>query len=257
MASSIPVLYQARDSVVHRCDARVKLILFALLFLFLFIAPNWKWMIVPLVLGLLLALMARTQWKWLLVLWVIHLPSILVLLGLPLFEMWRAGKFELNDDLEGGLRLALAWTAAIIVSVSLFSTVRPDHLRDGLRALGIPAVAAFAVGLTYRLLYTALTQVFDIAGAMRLKGVELDLRHPIRLVKNSMIISLPILFAIMRRGPTLMAALETRGALYGPPSRLHRFTFRDMAFLGTGLTVVILAAGVRFGLIPELPVLGG
>jgi energy-coupling factor transporter transmembrane protein EcfT len=54
MPSRVPVLYQDRDSVIHRRDARVKIVLFGLLFIFLFVAPNWKWMLVPLVLGLLL-----------------------------------------------------------------------------------------------------------------------------------------------------------------------------------------------------------
>jgi energy-coupling factor transport system permease protein len=257
MPSRVPALYQDRDSVIHRRDARVKIVLFGLLFIFLFVAPNWRWMLVPLVLGLLLAVMARTSWKWLLVLWVIHLPSILVLLGIPLFEQWRAGKFEINDDLDTGLRLALAWTASIVVSVSLFSTVRPDDLRNGLWGPGVPAVAAFAVGLTYRLLYTALSEVFQIADAMKLKGVELEMKHPVRLIRNSLKLSLPVLFTVVRRGPTLMAALEMRGALKGlQHSGLGKFDFGDAALLVSGVAIVELAAGKRFGLIAELPVLG-
>lgn len=46
MATGVPVLYQERDTVMHRRDPRVKMLLFALLFVFLFIAPTWQWMLV-------------------------------------------------------------------------------------------------------------------------------------------------------------------------------------------------------------------
>jgi hypothetical protein len=35
------------------------------------------------VLGLFIAILARTPWKWLVVLWAIHLPTFVVLIGIP------------------------------------------------------------------------------------------------------------------------------------------------------------------------------
>ena len=123
MAVRIPVLYQDRETIIHRRDPRVKLLLFALLFVFLFVAPTWQWLLVPSVLGATLAVLARTPWTWLAVFWLIHLPSFLVLVGIPAGGQLVAGSLALTKGLAAGLRLVLAWTAARLVSVSLLSTV--------------------------------------------------------------------------------------------------------------------------------------
>jgi energy-coupling factor transport system permease protein len=195
--------------------------------------------------------LARTPWKWLAVLWLIHLPSFLVLVGIPVGGQLLAGSLELNKELAGGLRLVLAWTAAILVSVSLLSTVDAKGLTDGLRGLGVPGTAAIAVGLSYRLLYATLSEIVQVADAMKVKGVELETRHPVHLLRNALRLSLPVLFTVVRRAPTLMAALEMRGVLQGGHgSGLRRLNAGDMALLASGLAVVGLAFGARLGLLP-------
>jgi energy-coupling factor transport system permease protein len=52
MDSRVPVLYQDHDTILHRRDARVKILLFALLFVYLFVAPTWQWLLLPTALGL-------------------------------------------------------------------------------------------------------------------------------------------------------------------------------------------------------------
>ena len=184
MATGVPVLYQERDTVMHRRDPRVKMLLFALLFVFLFIAPTWQWMLVPTVLGILLALVTRTPWRWLAVFWLIHVPSFLVIVGIPAAKLLLEGKFALNDDLAGGLRLLLAWTGAIFISISLFSTMDSDDITHGLRGFGMPRVAVFAVGLSYRLLFLTLRDILQIADAMKIKGVDLETKYPLRLIRS-------------------------------------------------------------------------
>jgi energy-coupling factor transport system permease protein len=253
MASQVPVLYQDRDTVLHRRDVRVKILLFALLFIYLFVAPNWQWLLVPTILGLILAVVAHTPWKWLAVLWLLHLPSFIVLLGVPIGKQLVVEGFQMNKDIASGLRLTLAWTAAIFVSVSLFSTVDTDDLTDGLRGLGVPAVAALAVGLSYRLLYVTLSQIFQIADAMKIKGVDLETRNPVRLIGNSLKLSMPILFTVVRRGPILMSALEMRGVLKGQRgSRLSELDSADVVLLGCAFVICGLALGARLGLLPSL-----
>jgi energy-coupling factor transport system permease protein len=203
MATAVPVLYQERDTVLHRRDPRVKMLLFAMLFVFLFVAPTWQWMLIPTVLGILLAVVARTPWQWLAVFWLIHVPSFLVIVGIPITKLLLAGQFAMNDDLAGGLRLLLAWTGSIFVSISLFSTMDSDDIIYGLRGLGVPRVAAFAVGLSYRLLFLTLHDILQIADAMKLKGVDLETRHPVRLLRHVLQLSFPVLFAVVRRAPVL------------------------------------------------------
>jgi energy-coupling factor transport system permease protein len=196
---------------------------------------------------------ARTPWKWLAVLWLIHLPSFIVLVGIPAGRQLFAGNFEINEDIVSGLRLTLAWTAAIFVNVSLFSTMDANDLTNGLRGLGVPAMAAFAVGLSYRLLYTTLSEIFQIADAMKLKGLDLETKNPFRRIASSLKLSLPVLFTVLRRGPTLMSALEMRGVLKGrKESELPKLDPADVALLACSLVVCGLALSARLGLLPSL-----
>jgi energy-coupling factor transport system permease protein len=250
MATAVPVLYQERDTVIHRRDPRVKMLLFALLFVFLFVAPTWQWMLVPTLLGILLALVTRTPWKWLAVLWLIHVPSFLVIVGIPAAKLLLAGKFTLNDELAGGLRLLLAWTGAIFVSVSLFSTMDSDDIIHGLQGLGVPRVAAFAVGLSYRLLFLTLRDILQIADAMKIKGVDLETKQPVRLIRHVLQLSFPILFAVVRQAPILMAALEMRGFLQPRQRQAWAFDTGDVALAGSGFLVCGVALIARLGLLP-------
>jgi energy-coupling factor transport system permease protein len=257
VATRIPILYQERDTVIHRRDPRAKMALFALLFVFLFVAPTWQWMLLASILGLTMAIVTRTQWKWLLVLWLIHLPSFIVIVGIPVGKMLFGEGLEMNEDLAEGLRLVLAWSGAIFVSLSLFSTMDPNDVTNGLWGLGVPAVAAFAVGLTYRLLYVTLNDILQIADAMKLKGVDLETKNPFRFAWNALQLSLPVLFTVVRRAPVLMAALEMRGFQRQHGRRLPRVNAGDLAFLGSGLLVFGLALTDRLGRLPSLGTLVG
>jgi hypothetical protein len=89
----------------------------------------------------IMAVVARTPWKWLAILWSLHMPIFIVLLGISVCKQLQAGSFEIDKDIESGLRLTLAWTAAIFVSVSFFSTVDTDDLAGRLSSLDLADIA--------------------------------------------------------------------------------------------------------------------
>lgn len=246
-SSSVPTLYQEHDTFIHDRDPRVKLLLLILLFFFLFLAGSWEWMLVAVILGLLQAVVARTPFTWIGVLWAIHLPTFIVLILVGASGPLLAGNFaKVAEAAAAELRLILAWTAAIVVSVSMLSTMDAEDLTRGIRGLRLPPVAALAVGLSYRLLYTTLGEAFRIADAMKIKGVELNPKHFFRFLWNALKLSIPLLLAVIRRAPTLMSALEMRGFKKGS-ARLGNIGFWDAIYLLIGLTVFVLAIGDRFG----------
>jgi energy-coupling factor transport system permease protein len=256
MDARIPVLYSNKDTALHRRDPRVKLLLLFFLLVFLFVAPGWHWMLVPLAVGVGFAFSAQTPWKWILLFWAIHIPSFIVLVMVPAVGQLLSGELEMTENLSSGLHLTLAWSAAIFVSVSLMSTMQVSELVQGLRGLGLPPVAAFSVGLSYRLLFSTLNDVLMLADSMRLRGVELELKHPIRLLRNSARLALPILFSVVRKGPTLMCVLEARG--FGTPAAVRSrraLDGADYALVAAAVAVFAFAANDRFDLVP-LQVLG-
>ena len=253
MSARVPVLYRDRDTWLHNRDPRIKLLMSLFLFLFLFFSPSWQWLALTVVLGLVTATIARTPWKWLMVIWLLQVPSFLIIIGIPLYKQLSSGGIEFNDDIMSAIRLILAWTSAIFVSLGLFSTMDADDLTNGLRGLKFPPVAAFAVGLSYRLLFVTLGEALRIADAMRLKGVDLETKNPLKWITNSLKLCLPVLFAVLRRGPTLMSTLEMRGFMKGRRvNSLGGLDLGDIILLSIGLGLLIWSIGDRFGFLPPL-----
>ena len=253
MPSRVPVLFRDKDTVIHRRDPRVKVLLLGLLFVYIFVAPSAQWMSLAVLAGLLLAVLARTPWRWLAALWAIHIPTFVALVVIGGWGSVTSGDWTGVLDAGGAhLRLVLAWTAAILVSVSLFSTIDPDDLSRGLRGVGLPAAAAFGLGLSYRLLYTSLTETASIADTMRLRGLRLEWRRPVRFIKESIQVSLPVLFSVVRRGPMLMATMQMRG--YSRDAQLGRLQAADVAVLAIGVAVVAGAVVARWGPLPTTPI---
>lgn len=251
MALRVPVLYTERDTFLHRRDPRAKWLLFAALVLFLYAAPSWPWMVAMAFAGLGLAWVARLSWKWLLVLWLLQLPNFLALVIIPAARDLYAGDVQPFDGtLAFGLRLGFAWSAALFVSISLFSTMDIDEMTDGLRGLKVPEVICFTFGYAFLLLYTSLSDVFRIVDAMNVKGVRLRTRNPFRLVPNLARLMIPVIFTIVRRASTMAAVLEMRGFSFTEkPNRptVHRFRAQDAALLCCGLLILGLAVCARLG----------
>jgi len=236
------LLYVEGDSFLHRRDPRVKLALFFVLFVYLFTAPHWTWLAVALVAGIAFALIAGTSWLWLGLFWAVHLPSFIVLVAVPLGGA-IAGDETLADAagrLGGELRLVIAWSAAIFVSVSLFSTMKPDEVRQGLRGIGMPRVVAMSVALSLRMIYAAVDEGRHVVACMRLKGVALDPRRPRAFASDVLAVSLPLVFGLLRRAAPLVYAIDKRGYTDGrsqPP-----LDHADLWFLA--VPIAVLAASI-------------
>lgn len=253
MSLRVPVLYTEKDTFLHRRDPRAKWLLFVLFVGVLYTAPNWPWMLALTFLGLVMAFVARVSWKWLLVLWLLQLPNFLALVIIPATGDLLAGDVQPFDgNLAFGLKLGFAWSAALFVSISLFSTMDIDEMTDGLRGLKIPEVICFTFGYAFLLLYTSLSDVFRIVDAMKVKGVNLGTRNPFGLVSNLARLMVPVIFTIVRCASTMVAVLEMRGFSFTEKPRrpmLYRFGALDAAVLASGVLVFGFALAGRLDML--------
>lgn len=251
MKLRVPVLYTEKDTFMHRRDPRVKWLLFFLFVVVLYTAPSWPWMVALTFLGLFMAFVGRVSWKWLLVLWLLQLPNFAALVIIPASRAFLAGDVQPFDgNLAFGLKLGFAWSAALFVSISLFSTMDVDEMTDGLRGLKVPEVICFTFGYAFLLLYTSLSDVFRIVDAMTVKGIKLKTKNPFMLVSNLARLMVPVIFTIVRRASTMMAVLEMRGFSFTEkPNRPwpYRFGALDAAVLSCGILVFGLALAARVG----------
>ncbi len=243
MSRNIPLLYIERDSFLHRRDPRVKIALFFILFVYLFVAPGIEWLLLALAAGLFFAISAGTSWIWLGVLWLLQVPSFTVMILIPLFTHDYSGTGSIYDEISGELRLITAWSAAIFISVSLFSTMEPNAIRQGLKGIGFPGVVALSVALTYRLLYATLEEGLKITEGMKLKGIVFDIKQPGLFVKDLINLCLPLLFSLVRRVIPMTYALENRGN--NEHVNLAPLDRGDWLFLLSSITILVLAAFIN------------
>ncbi|WP_299322926.1 energy-coupling factor transporter transmembrane protein EcfT [Parasphingopyxis sp.] len=238
----VPVLHTGRDSFWRRRDPRVKWLLFFLLILLIYIAPDWTWMGAATLFGVLLAITARAPLGWLALLLLIQLPTILALLIIPML----GGDFRFDDEFRFGLRLALGWVAAILIGVSLFSTMDIDEMVQGLRGLGLPSGFAFVVGYAFVLIYLSVSDLGRVLDSMRLKGVTLSIRRPIAFVGGLAKLFIPALITIVRRGGSMTAALEARGIGSGATVRQRTRPLDGLDVLVAILGAACLVAAIVF-----------
>jgi len=240
----VPVLNTGRPSFWRDRDPRVKWLLFLLFLALIYIAPDWRWMAGAVVVGGAIAVTARAPVGWLALMLLIHSPTIIALVVIPML-----GKdFAFNAEFEFGLRLSLGWIAAILIGVALFSTMEIDELVDGLRGLGLPHGAAFVVGYAFVLIYLSLSDLAQVMDSMRLKGMTLSARRPVSFLRNVPRLFIPALLTIMRRGGAMTAALETRGfgKAIAPPDRIA-LDFWDRAAVAAALLANAAALAARLG----------
>lgn len=245
----VPVLQTDRDSWWHRRDPRVKWALFMLLILLIYVAPSWAWMAAMVALGVLLAIAAKAPAKWLALLLLIQVPN---LIGIIVFPM-LGGDFAFDAEFRLGLRMALGWIAAILIGVSLISTMEIDEMVAGLAGLGLPRRFAEVVGYTFVLVYLSFDDLARIIESMRLKGVQLSPKRPLKFVRGFFRLFVPALFTVVRRGGEMTAALEARGLASehrSAPRAKLRFTAGDAVALSIGLLIFGYAAAVRTQILP-------
>ncbi len=246
----VPLFHTDKDTVLHRRDPRIKLVLFALVIGFLYTASSWPWMLGATVVGLALSFVARVPPLALLILWALQLPNFIGLIIVPLWSDLAAGNLALFDgDLNFGLRLGFAWSAALFLSLALLSTMSPDKLTDGMRGLRIPEPLCFLVGYAFLLMYASLADIFRTVDAMKLKGIELSPRHPIRAVGNAAKLFVPAIIIMARRAGTMMSTLQLRGFSFTqrrPATTLGRVDAADISLLSAAVLVFTAVALVRF-----------
>lgn len=214
----VPVLNTGRPSFWRDRDPRVKWLAFLLFLALIYIAPDWRWMAGAVLVGAGVAATARAPMGWLGLMLLVHAPTILALVIIPML----GEDFAFNAEFEFGLRISLGWIAAILIGVGLFSTMEIDELVEGLRGLGLPRGAAFVVGYAFVLIYLSLGDLGQVMDSMRLKGIVLAVNRPISFLRNVPRLFIPALLTVMRRGGAMTAALETRGfgKAVGSPDRM-------------------------------------
>ncbi|MNO29243.1 Energy-coupling factor transporter transmembrane protein EcfT [compost metagenome] len=153
-------------------------------------------------------------------------PYIIFILSLGLISQigWM---FLLSLFFGGGaesvlpmLTLTLKLSVISLASITVFSSLDPERLSDGLSSLGVPDAFAFSLSYGYRILPTLLEEFHQILLSFRLRG-QRPAKHGILYWRTAayylriiVLVFYPLMLNTAKRSRTTVEALETRGYTY-------------------------------------------
>ncbi|QGH35822.1 energy-coupling factor transporter transmembrane protein EcfT [Gracilibacillus salitolerans] len=119
------------------------------------------------------------------------------------------------------LVLTVKLSTISLASITVFCSMNPDKLSDGLLKVKVPGQVSFSIAYGYRMLPTLLEEYHHVFQSFRLRGKApekhgfLYIRSIIYFVKIAMLSFYPLLLSTAKRARTTVEALETKGSMYG------------------------------------------
>jgi energy-coupling factor transport system permease protein len=256
-------LFHPGDSPLHRLDPRTKLAIAVTALVLALTFNHPLFLLAVLVLIGVLAATARVPIRRLLgFLWVL-VPVLLGSLILwPLFETSGRVLFRLGfvHPTDKGVLFALAIALRIIIPVFaillLFMTTRRRDIVAGTVKLGLPYKAGFGITIAFGLLPSLVGTGQTIMEAQRARALELDRGNPIRRLRKSARVVVPLMMTAIGSIQNLAFSLDSRG--YGAQRKrtyLHepRYSAADAAvlvllaaILATAITLRVTGHGAVF-----------
>ncbi len=261
--------YFPGNSVIHRLDSRVKLLLDILYLVILFTAQSYTGILIAMLFMVICYILARI--KLIMILKSIKpiLPLMIVtgLLNMlfikgeePLFQWWIISVYP------EGIRMALFMlmrVVALIVGMSLLTyTTSPIMLTDAIERLLSPLKKvrfpvhelSMMMTIALRFIPTLVEETEKIMSAQKARGAELDSGGLMKKAKSLIPILIPLFVSAFKRANELAVAMECR-CYRGGDGRTRLKTLktapRDYVAAAVMLTVFGLVITVNF--FPVLP----
>lgn len=254
---SIPIgQYYPAESIVHRADPRVKILLVLIFSIALFAVGNLT--AFALTLGLILALAGLGKIPVKLLVRGLKPIMLILLFALVMNAFFTPGPtlklFFLRVSANGlkvgvfvSIRLAL-----LLVGTSLLTfTSTPIELTDGMEYLmtplkkaGVPAhELAMMMTIALRFIPTLVEEADKLMKAQAARGADFESGNLVRRAKSFIPVLIPLFIGVFRRADELASAMEARGYRGGEGrTRLRELRMRRTDWIAlVAMTVVIIA----------------
>ena len=216
--------YYPTSSIIHKLDARVKLVATFIFMVSLFIINKfWPYLIVV---GCLLSVikLSKIPGKFIVkglkpLKWIIIFTFIINIFFIPGDPIWSFGFINITEQgisqaIFMGLRLIF-----LVVGTSLLTlTTSPIELTDGierllkpLRKIGFPVhELAMMMTIALRFIPTLLDETDKIMKAQMSRGADFESKNIINRAKNLVPLLIPLFISAFRRADELAMAMEAR-----------------------------------------------
>lgn len=216
--------YYPTNSIIHKLDARVKLIATFIFMVSLFIINKfWPYLIVV---GSLIAVVAMSKIpsKYIIkglkpLRWIIVFTFVINIFFLPGDPIWSFGFIKITSQgLSQAVFMALRLIFLVVGTSLLTLTTSPIELTDGiekllnpLRKIGFPVhELAMMMTIALRFIPTLLDETDKIMKAQMSRGADFESKNIINRAKNLVPLLIPLFISAFRRADELAMAMEAR-----------------------------------------------
>ena len=216
--------YYPTNSIIHKLDARVKLIATFIFMVSLFIINKfWPYLIVV---GSLMAVVAMSKIpsKYIIkglkpLKWIIVFTFVINIFFLPGDPIWSFGFIKITSQgLSQAVFMALRLIFLVVGTSLLTLTTSPIELTDGiekllnpLRKIGFPVhELAMMMTIALRFIPTLLDETDKIMKAQMSRGADFESKNIINRAKNLVPLLIPLFISAFRRADELAMAMEAR-----------------------------------------------
>ncbi|TVX85238.1 energy-coupling factor transporter transmembrane component T family protein [Paenibacillus agilis] len=226
--SKAGMLYIERDTLFHRLDGAVKLIMLLAWTVIVFLFQDIRVFIVLFIIGLVLLMSAQLPWKRIrLLVWVIIVfnifNSIFTILVSPAYGSEVNGTTTVLIDLGYEvltletvfyiLTLSMKYMSLMPISILFVYTTHPTRFAGSLNRLGVPYKIAYAFNIAFRYIPDLKKDFISISHAMQARGVGLARGEGtlIQRMKHFAAIAIPLVQSSLARIDTVANAMDLRG----------------------------------------------
>ena len=260
--------YYPSDSVVHRMDARVKILLMILYIAAIFFISSYFGYAVTLVFILAFSLVSKVPITKILKS-VKRITVILVITALLNLFFVKTGKiiaywwiFTITDyGLNYAIMMALRLTFLVIGTTFLTLTTTPTELTDGLESLMTPLKyvkipvhdIAVIMSIALRFIPTLMEETQKIMNAQKARGATFDTGHLHQRAKALLPVLIPLFVNAFRRADELAFALDAR--CYNATE--NRTKYKVQKIKGSDIVGILVVGGYLALVIVDKYVFGG
>lgn len=240
--------YFPGTSIVHRLDARMKIILVVMLIVTIFLCNNVFSIALMVLAAVLLVLISKIPFKT--VLKSIKPLTVIILItavlnifygkGEPLVQV---GKLKITlDGIETAVFMAIRIITLVVISSLLTYTTSPTELTDALERLMKPLKyikidihsIAMTMTIALRFIPTLVEEIEKIMSAQKSRGAEMDSGGLINRAKALVPVLIPLFVSSFRRANDLAYAMECRcyrGGEGRTKMKVMKMTVKDVVSL--------------------------
>lgn len=258
-------LYIEKDTIFHRIDGSIKLLMLILWTVFIFMFMDARIFFVMIIIGFILLFRARIPFsriKPLLVFVVLFtiFNSILLVLITPEYGSKLTGRYTVLLSVLGvkltyetlfyALTLSLKYISILPITLLFLFTTHPSTFASSLNRIGVSYKIAYAVNIALRYIPDVNEEVKNIINAQEARGVIFKRSDGsiFAIMKNYATVLVPLLISSLQRVEVVSNAMDLRGfGKYKTRTWYNRrkFEIYDLIFLLLAIMLVVFGVFLK------------